>query len=91
MAKLFVQIDDVVLEADDEKVAYLESWIADIESENARALSERTAKEESKKSAIAKLTALGLTEQEVFDLLGIIPENQNEPIESIEITEPEAE
>jgi hypothetical protein len=87
MGKLFVQIDGVVVEADGEQLKYIESWIADIEAENAKALTEKLAKEESKKSAIAKLTALGLTEQEVFDLLGITPEQSNNLIESSEIAE----
>jgi len=72
--KVFIQIDTKVKEAKDDSLAYLESWKSDLEKAAAEQLAKDQAKEASKKSAIEKLTALGLTEQEVFDLLGITPE-----------------
>jgi hypothetical protein len=72
--KIFIQIDTKVKEAKDDSLAYLESWKSDLEKAAAEELLQKQAKEASKKSAIEKLTALGLTEQEVYDLLGITPD-----------------
>jgi uncharacterized UBP type Zn finger protein len=73
--KVFIQIDTEVKEAKDDSLAYLESWKSDLEKAAAEELLQKQAKEASKKSAIEKLTALGLTEQEVYDLLGITTDN----------------
>jgi hypothetical protein len=71
--KVFIQIDTKVKEAKEDSLAYLESWKSDLEKAAAEELLQKQAKQASKKSAIEKLTALGLTEQEVYDLLGITP------------------
>jgi uncharacterized membrane-anchored protein len=72
--KVFIQIDTKVKEAKDDSLAYLEAWKSDLEKAAAEELLQKQAKEASKKSAIEKLTALGLTEKEVYDLLGITPD-----------------
>jgi hypothetical protein len=72
--QFFIQIDNEVVEAKGDKLAYIQAWKADLETFNTAQTAAKQIREESKNSAIAKLTALGLTEQEVFDLLGITPD-----------------
>lgn len=69
-----VQINSKVVEAKDEMLDYLEAWKSDLETAEAEKLAQDLAKQASKNSAIQKLTALGLTQQEIFDLLGVTPE-----------------
>jgi hypothetical protein len=69
--KTFIQIDDEVIEAKGEVLAYIDSWKSDLNQTIQEQLLIQKAKEASRKSAIEKLTTLGLTEQEVLDLLGI--------------------
>lgn len=79
--KVFIQINGEVVEAKDEKLVYVQSWKSELEKIAAEQLAQDQAKEASKKSAIEKLTALGLTEQEVFGLLGLTPDEPTEPQE----------
>jgi hypothetical protein len=76
--KVMIQIGDKVIEAKEDKLAYIEAWKADLDKAAAEQAAQEAAKKASKQSAIEKLTALGLTEQEVFDLLGITPEPEKE-------------
>ena len=69
--KTFIQIDNEVIEAKDELLDYIDSWKLDLNQTIQEQLLIQKAKEASRKSAIEKLTALGLTKQEVLDLLGI--------------------
>jgi hypothetical protein len=78
---VFIQIDGEVIEAKDDSLEYVKAWKSDLEKEAAEQDAIQQAKEASKKSAIEKLTALGLTEQEVYDLLGITPDEPTEPQE----------
>jgi DNA-binding transcriptional regulator YhcF (GntR family) len=71
--KVFIQIEGELVEAKDDSLKYVKAWKSDLEKAAAEHLAREQAKEASKKSAIEKLTALGLTEQEVYDLLGVTP------------------
>jgi len=71
--KVMIQVGDKVIEAKAEKLAYIESWRADLQEAALEQAAQEASKKASKESAIEKLTALGLTEQEVFDLIGITP------------------
>lgn len=53
-----------------EEIAQLEKDRADFEAERAKAEAEAQAKAEAKASALAKLTALGLTEEEAAAIAG---------------------
>lgn len=72
--KIMIQIANKVIEAKEDTLGYLEAWKSDLEKASAEQLAQEQAKEASKKSAIQKLTALGLTKQEVYDLLDLTPE-----------------
>jgi hypothetical protein len=72
--KVFIQFDSKIKEAKEENLSYLESWRLDLETLVAEEDSKKKAVLDSKKSAIEKLTSLGLTQQEVFGLLGISPD-----------------
>ena len=66
--KLYPQIrrtvDDVAYDADDNEVAY------DVDAVNAKVAADAKAAEDTKASALAKLAALGLTQDEVKALVG---------------------
>jgi hypothetical protein len=79
--KTMIQIANEVVEAKDEMLDYVEAWKTDLANASAQKLAEDLARQASKNSAIQKLTALGLTEQEVYDLLGITPDESTEPQE----------
>jgi hypothetical protein len=72
--KVFIQVEGEVLEAKEDSLKYVKAWKSDLEKQVAEDLALKLAQEASKKSAIAKLTALGLTEQEVYNLLGMTPD-----------------
>jgi hypothetical protein len=64
MTKLNIQIDDLVREmTKEEHEAYLEE-----QEQQAKTEAEAEGRIEAKKSALAKLTALGLTEEEIASL-----------------------
>jgi hypothetical protein len=66
--KVFIQIDNEVIEAKGETLAYIQTWQADSQRESAESEQERLVKEAARKSALAKLAALGLTEAEIAAL-----------------------
>ena len=76
--KVMIQIDNEVVEAKGQTLEYIESWKADLDQAAADQATQEAAKKASKASAIVKLTSLGLTEQEVFDLLDITPDTEKE-------------
>ena len=76
--KVIIQIDNQVVEAKGQTLEYIESWKTDLEQAAAEQATQEAAKKASKALAIVKLTALGLTEQEVFDLLDITPDAEKE-------------
>jgi DNA-directed RNA polymerase subunit F len=76
--KVMIQINNEVVEAKGETLEYIESWKTDLDQAAAKQATQEAAKKASKASAIVKLTALGLTEQEVFDLLDITPDTEKE-------------
>jgi hypothetical protein len=64
--KFYVFEDGKKHEAKGEELAYYESWIQEMRLIEA----EQTAKAEAKASAMAKLAALGLSEEEVQAIIG---------------------
>ena len=69
--KVFIQVDNKIKEAKGENLAYLEAWQADANELLATQLEIEATQKANKLSALNKLTALGLTQSEVFALLGI--------------------
>ena len=62
--KIYVQIGEKKIEADDSMIEYLEEWQSSIKAQE-----EVQAKEKAtRQSALAKLAALGLTEAEIATL-----------------------
>jgi hypothetical protein len=76
--KVFIQVGNKVVEAKQDNLAYVEAWRLDLDTFASEQAAKKQAILDSKNSAIEKLTALGLTQQEVFDLLGIVPEEPEE-------------
>jgi len=62
--KIIRAVDDVAYDAEENEVAY------DIDAVNAKMLEDIQLKESAKSSALAKLSALGLTEEEIKAILG---------------------
>jgi hypothetical protein len=69
--QIFIQVDGKVKEAKGETLAYLEAWQSEANQLLSAQLETEATQKANKLSAVAKLTALGLTESEVFALLGI--------------------
>jgi hypothetical protein len=65
--KVFIQINDEVIEAKGEVLEYVEAWRADL-PKPAEIEQEELAKLAARESALAKLAALGLTEAEIAAL-----------------------
>ena len=68
--KIYYGEDGKRVEAKGEKLEYILSWQADIEAEQKRIEAEQTAKAEAKASAMAKLAALGLSDEEIQAIIG---------------------
>jgi hypothetical protein len=66
--KVFIQIDSEVIEAKGEALAYVEAWRAEFPDDSFDTEEKRLAREAARKSALAKLAALGLTEAEIAAL-----------------------
>jgi hypothetical protein len=66
--KIFIQNGTKVVEAKGDDLAYLLAWQAEIIETNAIMYQEQLAKETARQSALAKLAALGLTEEEIAAL-----------------------
>lgn len=63
--KVFIQQENEVIEAKGETLDYILSWKAEAESTQATLQAEQDAKIAARQSALAKLAALGLTEEEI--------------------------
>jgi hypothetical protein len=59
--KVFIQVGNDRIEADQQMLNYLEAWKNDVEALEA----EQEARKLARQSALAKLAALGLTEAEI--------------------------
>jgi hypothetical protein len=63
--KVFIQQENEVIEAKGETLDYILSWKAEAESTQEALHAEQDAKIAARQSALAKLAALGLTEEEI--------------------------
>jgi regulator of protease activity HflC (stomatin/prohibitin superfamily) len=68
--KIYIGIDDKRIEAKGEVLEQVLKAQAEAQAEQSRIEAEQQAKEEAKTSAMAKLTALGLNEEEVQAIVG---------------------
>lgn len=68
--KIYIQIGDKKQEAKGEQLKYVESWQSEINEYEKLFEAEQTAKEATLQSAINKLAALGLTEDEAKAIVG---------------------
>jgi Holliday junction resolvasome RuvABC DNA-binding subunit len=68
---IYVTEDNKRRKATAEEIAQFEKDRADFEAEQSRIEAEQQAKEEAKASAMAKLSALGLSEEEVQAIIGV--------------------
>jgi hypothetical protein len=68
--KIYIGINDKKIEAKGDDLVYLQSWQAEVQAEQRLIEAEQTAKAEAKASAMAKLAALGLSEEEVQAIIG---------------------
>jgi predicted GIY-YIG superfamily endonuclease len=66
--KIFIQDGDEIVEATGESLEYILAWRLDLERETSAMKAEQEAKEFARQSALAKLAALGLTEEEIAAL-----------------------
>jgi DNA-binding NarL/FixJ family response regulator len=66
--KVFVQINNEVIEADAQTLAYIEAWKSDLPQDSYDTEESKLARAASRESALAKLAALGLTEDEIAAL-----------------------
>ena len=66
--KVFIQINDEVIEAKGEALAYVESWRAEYPDDSFDTEEKQLARQAARESALAKLAALGLTEAEIAAL-----------------------
>jgi DNA-binding NarL/FixJ family response regulator len=66
--KVFIQINDEVIEANNAALDYMAAWKVTVEAEQEAIQAEQAAKIASRESALAKLAALGLTEDEIAAL-----------------------
>jgi DNA-binding NarL/FixJ family response regulator len=62
--KIYVQIGENKTEADESMIEYLEEWQSSLKTQEEAQAKERATRE----SALAKLAALGLTEEEIASL-----------------------
>jgi hypothetical protein len=62
--KIFIQIGDETMQADQEIIDYIKSWESDVKAADA----EFEAKKAARSSALEKLAGLGLTEEEIAAL-----------------------
>jgi hypothetical protein len=69
--KIYMQINDKKIEAKGEQLEYILQTQAELQEAQRLIEAELQAKEELKKSAIAKLAAIGLTEEEAKIIIGI--------------------
>lgn len=69
--KIYIGINNKKVEAKGEQLEYIKSWQSDILAEQKRIEAEQQAKEATKQSALAKLAALGLTEDEAKAIMGV--------------------
>ena len=69
--KIYIGIDGKRIEAKGEQLDYILQTQAEIQEQERLIEAEQQAKEEAKASAMAKLTALGLNEEEVNAIIGI--------------------
>jgi regulator of protease activity HflC (stomatin/prohibitin superfamily) len=68
--KIYVGIDDKKIEAKGEVLEQILKDRAEFEAQQASIEAEQTAKAEAKASAVSKLTALGLNENEINAIIG---------------------
>jgi DNA-binding NarL/FixJ family response regulator len=66
--KVFVQINNEVIEADAQTLAYIEAWKSDLPQDSYDTEESKLARAAARESALAKLAALGLTEAEIAAL-----------------------
>ena len=69
--KIYIGIDDKKIEAKGKDLDYILETQAEAQASIRLIEAEQQAKEEAKASAMAKLTALGLNEEEVNAIIGI--------------------
>ena len=69
--KVYIQINDKKQEAKGEQLEYILQAQADAQEVSSRIEAEQQAKEATKESALAKLAALGLTEDEAKAIMGV--------------------
>ena len=63
--KIFIQVDNEVVEAKGEVLNYIESWKAEFPEDSFDSEEKQEEKRAARESALAKLAALGLTEEEI--------------------------
>lgn len=68
--KIYIQIDGKRQEAKGKTLEYIKSWQAELQAEENRIKAEQQAKANAKQSAMNKLKALGLTDNEIEGLMG---------------------
>jgi type VI protein secretion system component Hcp len=68
--KIYIGIDGKRIEAKGEQLNYILSWQAEAQEQARLIEAEQTAKAEAKASAMAKLAALGLNDDEVNAIIG---------------------
>jgi hypothetical protein len=68
--KIYIGIDDKKVEAKGEQLEYILSWQTELQDQARLIEAEQTAKAEAKASAMAKLAALGLNDDEVNAIIG---------------------
>jgi hypothetical protein len=66
--KVYIQQGSEVIEAKGATLDYITSWKADLVNETSAVQAEQEAKAAARQSALAKLAALGLTEEEIAAL-----------------------
>lgn len=69
--KVYVFQNGKKIEAKGKELDYILSWQAELQAEENKIKAEQQAKEELKQSAIAKLAAIGLTEDEAKIIIGV--------------------
>jgi hypothetical protein len=66
--KIFIQIEQEVIEATGQNLEYIQSWQSEFPASSFVTEETLLAKEEARASALSKLAALGLTKEEIAAL-----------------------
>ena len=67
--KIYIQQDDKKIEAKGEQLDYIQNWQTEIEEAQRLIEAEQTKKDADRASAMAKLSKLGLTDDEIASLI----------------------